>query len=228
VRTRAVQKADDVSTREHLLVIAEKLFAQFGIDAVSTRQIAATAAQRNSGALHYHFGSKDQLIDALLALRLKPINRRREALMTELRDERRERDLHALLAVLVVPLIETLEDPHNHFVGCLHQLYLGERGERVYAHLPSELTSGLDAVGSALEARLRSVPAPERHRRLSLMAVQVVYSAAVWYYQRERGTLDAPLASLSATSVDFLGGALLATTSTPRSRGRAPARRRSR
>src|SRR5262249_55868720 len=159
---------------------------------VSTRQIAAAAAQRNSGVLHYHFGSKDQLIDALLALRLAPINRRREAMLAEVPRERRERDLHALLAVLVQPLLETLEDPENHFIGSPQQLYRGERGQRVYAHLPAELTSGLDAVSAALDACLSSVPALVRHQRLSLMAVQVIYSAAVWYYQRERAALDAP------------------------------------
>ena len=200
-------------TRERLLLIAEQLFARHGIDAVSTRQIAAAAAQRNSGALQYHFGTKDQLIDTLLALRLEPINRRREALLAELRRERRERDLHALLAALVQPLLETLEDPENHFVGCLQQLYLGERGERVYANLPAELTSGLDALGAALDTRLGHLPAAVRHQRLGLMAIQLIYSAAVWYYQRERKALHAPLASHAATLVDFLAGALLAPVS---------------
>jgi AcrR family transcriptional regulator len=221
-------KAAAAPTRESLLLTAEKLFAQLGIDAVSTRQIAAAAAQRNTGALHYHFGGRDQLIDALLALRLEPINRRREALLAEVRKKRRERDLHALLAVLVQPLLETLKDPHNHFIGCLHQLYLGERGDKIYSHLPAELTSGLDAVGAALDARLSSLPAAVRHRRLSLMAVQVIYSAAVWYYQRERGALDAPLASLSATLSDFLAGALLAPVSVASTPRRPPVRRRTR
>jgi hypothetical protein len=60
------------------------------------------------------------------------------------------------------------------------------------------------------------------------MAVQVIYSAAVWYYQRERGAPDAPLASLSATLIDFLAGALLAPMSVSPSRRRAPTRRRTR
>jgi AcrR family transcriptional regulator len=202
-------------TRERLLLIAEKLFAQSGIDVVSTRQIAAAAAQRNTGALHYHFGSKDQLIDTLLALRLEPINRRRELLLAQVHRDRRKRDLHALLHVLVQPLLDTLGDPDNHFIGCLQQLYLGDRGERVYANLPSELTSGLDAVGEALDSRLGHLSAAVRHQRLSLMAVQVIYSAATWYYQRERGDLSAPVASLSATLVDFLAGGLLAPVSAP-------------
>jgi AcrR family transcriptional regulator len=220
-------KAAALPTRERLLLGAELLFARHGVDAVSTRQIAEAAEQRNSGALHYYFGSKEQLIDELLALRLEPINRSRETLLAEQRREGREPDLHALLRVLVQPLMETLDDPENHFVGCLQQLYLGERGDRVYANLPATLTSGLDAVGAALDARLGHLPARVRHQRLSLMAVQVVYSAATWYYQRERGELSASLAFLSATLVDFLAGGLLAPVSKPPSpRSRRPARAR--
>lgn len=209
-------KTAPLPTRERLLLTAERLFAQSGIDAVSTRQIAGAAAQRNSGALHYHFGSKDQLIDALLALRLESINRRREALLAELRNSGDPQDLHALLRIMAQPLLEQLDDPDNHFIGCLQQLYTGERGERIYAHLPAPLTSGLDAVIAALDARLAHLPAALRRRRLSLMAVQVVYSAATWYHQRERGQLDATPAALTDTLVDFLAGALLAPISTPR------------
>lgn len=201
------------STRERLLETAEWLFAKHGIDAVSTRQIAAAAAQRNTAALHYHFGTKDQLIDTLLARRLAPINARREALLSDLRREGRERDLHALLGALVRPLLEALEDPDNHFIGCLQQLYMGERGGRVYASLPAELTSGLDAVSAALDARLDHLPTPLRHQRLTLMAVHLIYSAAVWYYQRERDGLEAPLETLSTTLIDYLAGGLLAPVS---------------
>ena len=53
-------------TREELILAAERLFSEFGIDAVSLRQINAAAGQRNSSAAHYHFGSKDALIAATL------------------------------------------------------------------------------------------------------------------------------------------------------------------
>jgi len=207
---RLAQSELPIPTRERLLRIAERLFARTGIDAVSTRQIAAAAAQKNTAALHYHFGTKDQLIDTLLALRLEPINRRREALLEAVWRDGSERDLHALLDALVRPLLETLADPENHFVGCLQQLYLGERGERVYAHQPAALTSGLEAVGAAIEACLADVPRIVRHRRMSLMAVQLIYSAAVWYHQRERGELAESLDELASTLVDFLAGALRA------------------
>ena len=49
-------------TRMTLINAAEELFAQSGIDGVSLRQINVTAGQKNSSAVHYHFGSKESLI----------------------------------------------------------------------------------------------------------------------------------------------------------------------
>lgn len=46
--------------RENLLIAAEKLFAERGYAAVSTRELAE-AAKVNLGAIQYHFGSKAEL-----------------------------------------------------------------------------------------------------------------------------------------------------------------------
>ncbi len=53
-------KSKDSTTRDHLLKIAEKLFAQKGYDAVSVREIT-TAADCNIAAVNYHFGTKQSL-----------------------------------------------------------------------------------------------------------------------------------------------------------------------
>src|SRR5450631_4411815 len=54
------------ATRKRILKSAERLFAKSGIDAVSIRDIT-DAAGVNTAAIHYHFGSKSGLIEALLA-----------------------------------------------------------------------------------------------------------------------------------------------------------------
>ncbi len=61
-RTQADRRAD---TRERLLRAAAELFASQGYDAVSVDEVAA-AADRSSGALYAHFGSKHGLLKALL------------------------------------------------------------------------------------------------------------------------------------------------------------------
>lgn len=49
-----------LSTKEQLIISAGELFAKHGFSAVSTRMIADQAEVQLS-AIHYHFGSKDQL-----------------------------------------------------------------------------------------------------------------------------------------------------------------------
>src|ERR1700712_288955 len=61
-RTQADRRAD---TRGRLLHAAAELFASRGYDAVSVDEVAA-AADRSSGAVYAHFGSKHGLLKALL------------------------------------------------------------------------------------------------------------------------------------------------------------------
>jgi AcrR family transcriptional regulator len=61
-RTQADRRAD---TRSRLLRAAAELFASQGYDAVSVDEVAA-AADRSSGAVYAHFGSKQGLLRALL------------------------------------------------------------------------------------------------------------------------------------------------------------------
>jgi len=200
-------------TQERLLLTAERLFAQEGIDAVSMRRIAQVAEQRNISALQYHFGGRDQLIDALLTLRLSVINERREALLAALEARGEATELHGLLAALVRPLADELTEPESHFIGFLQQLYSVRRGDNIYGHLPSELTSGLSRVSAGIAACLTHLPLTVRQQRLRLMAAQLVHSMADWYYQRERGTEVTPLALMSADLIDFLAGGLMAPVS---------------
>ena len=57
------------ATRAELLAAAEELFLKNGYDAVSVRAINAGAGL-NPGAAHYHFGSKEGVVAALLEDRL--------------------------------------------------------------------------------------------------------------------------------------------------------------
>jgi AcrR family transcriptional regulator len=56
---------DATETREKLLRAAEHLFARQGLD-VPIREIHALAGQKNASAIQYHFGSKDELVAAII------------------------------------------------------------------------------------------------------------------------------------------------------------------
>lgn len=63
---------DEPSTRDRLLAAAERLFLRKNPDQVSVRAINAEAGL-NPGAVHYHFGSREALIAALLERELLPL-----------------------------------------------------------------------------------------------------------------------------------------------------------
>jgi AcrR family transcriptional regulator len=100
-------------TRERILDTAERLFADRGIDAVSVREITEASATNNA-AVHYHFGSKQDLVAAILGRRADQMSRRRDTLLDEL--ERTETlDLRAVVEATVLPTAEMAADgPGGH------------------------------------------------------------------------------------------------------------------
>lgn len=96
-------------TRLALMRAAEQLFAQQGVDRVSLREIAIAAGQRNVSAATYHFGSKRELIEAILERHSLPIQERWRPVLAE--DKSHELDLNRLLEVVVSPLVDKVDDP---------------------------------------------------------------------------------------------------------------------
>lgn len=102
-RSRPVE-AVGAATRERLLDAAEKLFAERGFNAVSTRMIT-DEAEANSAAMHYHFGSKETLIRAIFERRLGPINETRERLIAEVCAAQNPPDIAKLLTAFIGPTL---------------------------------------------------------------------------------------------------------------------------
>lgn len=92
-------------TRELILVTAERLFAEHGVEAVSNRQVSEAAGQSNNFAVGYHFGTKDDLVVAIVRRRFEPIERRRTEMLAELTGSP---DLRDWVSCLVRPITEHL------------------------------------------------------------------------------------------------------------------------
>ena len=95
-------------TRLRLITAAEKLFGDRGIHAVTLKDINAAAGQRNESALHYHFGSKSALVEAILTLRTRDIDQKRLELVEALLASGQEKDLSAILKAMFLPMMELL------------------------------------------------------------------------------------------------------------------------
>jgi AcrR family transcriptional regulator len=104
----------DITTKDRILNTAERLFAERGVKETSVRDITKVAAS-HLGSVNYYFRSKSGLIRAVIARRIKPLNKKRfellESYIAEAGDKpvTVERILHAVIA----PSIELyLENPH--------------------------------------------------------------------------------------------------------------------
>ncbi|MEV6699542.1 helix-turn-helix domain-containing protein [Streptomyces sp. NPDC051453] len=53
-------------TREAIMTVAERLYAEHGLSNVSNRQISEAAGQGNNTAVSYHFGSRATLVRAIM------------------------------------------------------------------------------------------------------------------------------------------------------------------
>lgn len=93
----------DAPTRERLLSAAKLLFLEKGADQVSLRAINA-AAGVNPGAVHYHFGSRDGLVSALLERELRPLWRGRLDALSSPADT--DIEVPDLVAALVEPFAD--------------------------------------------------------------------------------------------------------------------------
>ena len=67
-----------IETKEKILDTAERLIGEQGYAATSLRQIIAKAGV-NLAAVHYHFGSKEGLLDAVVTRKVTPVNEARMA-----------------------------------------------------------------------------------------------------------------------------------------------------
>lgn len=105
-----------------MVLAAERLFARFGVDGVSLRQIGAAAGQRNVAAAQYHFGDKQTLLQAIYDFRLAAIDARRRELLDAVRASGTAGDVRALVEVLVVPLAEQAATPGSHYVRFLNRM----------------------------------------------------------------------------------------------------------
>jgi AcrR family transcriptional regulator len=98
-------------TKEKILDAAERLFAAQGFAATSLRQIIAQAGV-NLAAVHYHFGSKDGLLDAVFARRIEPVNRERLELLDRY-EAAGDPTLEQILEALIVPTIALARHPER-------------------------------------------------------------------------------------------------------------------
>lgn len=121
-------RAPRVDTRLALTLAAERIFSEEGISNTSLRRITQAAGQRNESAIHYHFGSREGVVQAILDLRTTPINAARVALISELREAAGGAPLGSreVARALIAPLADYLRQSagRSHYLRFLGMLWL--------------------------------------------------------------------------------------------------------
>jgi AcrR family transcriptional regulator len=177
--------------RLRLLLAAERLYAEQGLEAVSLRHICRAAGNGNNNAVQYHFGDERGLLEAIVAYRVPALDGRRAGLLAAARADGRDRTVRGLVDVLMRPLAEEARRPGSRYVGFLgrfgahpperHPWWAGGRPAGAVGHEVSMAILGL----------LVDVPAPLRSLRLSHL-VRLCLAALAGYDRLPPGRPDGP------------------------------------
>jgi AcrR family transcriptional regulator len=195
--------------RRQLLDTALRLFAEQGIAAVSLREIRLAAKQRNAGALHYHFGSKEGLLRALLERELPPVVARRRVLLAEA-TLASPGDLRPIAAIFVLPFAEMA-------TGSEHDRSVVQLINQLHADVSlsfSQITDlvGDTAIGAAsnlLRSRIGGIPAEVLAERIAVANSIFLHAAAL---RARGGSREQRLGdrAFRENLVDMFHGALIA------------------
>ena len=93
------------NTKEQILNVAEQLIAERGYAGTTVRNIISQA-EANLAAVHYHFGSKEELFRAVFSRIAHPIVESQLALLADLKAQDHSPSVEAILTAFLTPPLE--------------------------------------------------------------------------------------------------------------------------
>lgn len=171
------------SAKQQLVLTAERLFAQRGLDGVPLRQIGTEAGMANKSAVQYHFGSKDGLVQAILLNRLEQLTLRRRLLAARAPSD----DLRAIVEAHQLPVIEMAEDQNCFYVSFLEQLLRYDSSVSPLASLPDEHQQSHREYVRRVSDLIEHVPMPLREQRIHKVSAMCVHACADRHRYRSFG-----------------------------------------
>jgi AcrR family transcriptional regulator len=170
-----------MSTKDRIIEAAEQLFAESGIAATSLRHITSRAGV-NLAAVNYHFGSRDQLIEAVYARRLEPLNRERLRRLDDLERDARGAPvpLERIIRAFIEPVLRLSRDPEVGgplFIRMVGQSYT-ETSSRFERFFTGQYRDVLERFAEALARALPRLEREELYWRLHFMIGATAYTIA--------------------------------------------------
>jgi AcrR family transcriptional regulator len=134
------------NTKEKILDAAEALFGEHGYAATSLRHVISKAGV-NLAAIHYHFGSKQDLLDQVILRKAGPLNERRLKLLDQFEAEAAPAPacVERVLEAFILPAVLIEKSPEFvKLMGRVHVEGLGEGiAQRIFKPMIARFLSAL-------------------------------------------------------------------------------------
>lgn len=161
-----VAAVPEIDGKVRMILVAEALFAEGGINGVSMREIAAKAGQGNHFAVQYHFGSREGLVEAIFDYRMDQMEPVRERMLAAADRKGRLDDARTLLDMVYLPQLELPDgEGHHSYAGFLSQYLMRSRSHR-FGDFGGAAHPHLARIFEMLRKRLAYLPEDVAQRRL--------------------------------------------------------------
>lgn len=166
-------------TKQIILDTAERLIAEKGIDAVSLRSITSEASV-NLAAIHYHFGSKEALVEKVFERRVLPLNTRRLQMLTAAEERAGDDQLEVeeVLRALIAPAMRLYQQEGSEgrrFMQMCGRIY-SEQAEYVQRIFDSLFGEIVTRFGAAFRRALPEIPEIDRYWRVHFCVGAMIHT----------------------------------------------------
>lgn len=170
--TGRTPRIDGEETREKIKSDAQRLFALHGVDGVSIKDILVAAGVRNNAALHYHFGSKEALVEELLVEGAQKIDTLRQQMLDRIVAEGRTQEVRVVLEALVCPVLEYSQDEDGRHTYMRFVAHMQMHHRTLFRSiLGDQWNGGYKRCLELLRKALSHLPAPLVEQRLSILGI---------------------------------------------------------
>lgn len=178
-----------IDTKTQILDVAERLIAERGFSATTLRNIVSEA-DVNLAAVHYHFGSKEELLRAVVHRMAAPIIKRQLEMLNRLKAKTDAPSVEDILTVFLTPPFELIAGDERN--GMLRARFMGRcqsEPEPVQSIARGEFSSSLEPFLDILQRVL-----PEQSRSQLDWKMDLVVASLI-RVQIKAGTPNALLKS---------------------------------
>jgi len=192
-------------TRRRLCLAAETLVATHGIGMATLRAVAIAAGQKNSAAVSYHFGSVEELLRAIVDMRLRDTEGDRARMIAESGPALADLNAFSAWRCMMRPyfLLRDEHTPHAHIRFMMHMSAAGLLSDPFDARIPRPGAPSIAALLERLHDTLRWLP-PQLGRARIALAGMMVWNAVALFDTHGFGP-EQPALDLDAIIADVEG-----------------------